>query len=713
MANPFLSIGIIFKNEIRCLERCLKSLAPLREALHCELVMADTGSDDGSREVAEKYADILFDFPWINDFAAARNAVMDRCTGRWYLSLDADEWLDGDTAELISFIRSNNRKELESCRLRIRNYLSKNSMEQYSDFYATRLLRMSSGIRFHGAIHERWEYDDGRPIYVDHLTKTLLHHDGYMGLNTPEGEAKRKRNKALLAERLAGEPENLRFLLQYIESSRPDDDHMDYIHRGLAAVEEKKPDWEIFGPVIYRYAVFSALGEKLPEAEAWIARMEELFPDSFYTTIDIGFQICLRFWDKKNYERCIFYGERYLKAVADCEAGRGDQTALLVSTLVSAAPRWVRKIRQLVAASYEESGQPARALEMLEAIEPLDGSLVGGALKNLQELQVSTDQDTALFLLRLYERITSEPDAARAQELMTAFSKTAPLAFGPDVREKEAAREDFHRHGYTVYLPLAGRCETGTAAAAMEAGSVQEIDRLLGMVKKWGDFPVSALIGVLEKGAAFPPAGQRMSIEEMDHTARRLAQYQGRFFNMASQRAPQMCGGSWQQLTWARSMIFAAVQAFGWAEEKQGLALAEAFSKVMETFVSRCYTDEVLCEENIQILPPVHRFGWYISRAFQTLEAGDTVGYARLLRSSLEACPEMKIMVEFLSKHTPQLKPAVPGELLALAEQVRTLLSACAPDDPAVVMLKRSAAYQKVAHLIEGPEPGVFGGLAQ
>ena len=96
MQKPLLSIGIIFKNEIRCLERCLKSLQLLRESVSCELVMADTGSTDGSRSVAERYADILFDFPWIDDFAAARNAVMERCCGAWYLTVDADEWLGQD-----------------------------------------------------------------------------------------------------------------------------------------------------------------------------------------------------------------------------------------------------------------------------------------------------------------------------------------------------------------------------------------------------------------------------------------------------------------------------------------------------------------------------------------------------------------------------------------------------------------------------------------
>ena len=78
MKKPLLSIGMIFKNEVRCLERCMKSLEPLRQMIPCELVMADTGSTDGSREIAERYADILIDFPWINDFAAARNAVMEQ-----------------------------------------------------------------------------------------------------------------------------------------------------------------------------------------------------------------------------------------------------------------------------------------------------------------------------------------------------------------------------------------------------------------------------------------------------------------------------------------------------------------------------------------------------------------------------------------------------------------------------------------------------------
>ena len=108
--KPIVSIGLIVKNEIRCIERCLKALQPLRDAVPCELVIADTGSTDGTREIAQKYADICFDFEWIDDFSAARNAVMDRCSGKWFFSIDADEYLDDNIDMLKQFFLSPHKK---------------------------------------------------------------------------------------------------------------------------------------------------------------------------------------------------------------------------------------------------------------------------------------------------------------------------------------------------------------------------------------------------------------------------------------------------------------------------------------------------------------------------------------------------------------------------------------------------------------------------
>lgn len=144
------------------------------------------------------------------------------------------------------------------------------------------------------------------------------------------------------------------------------------------------------------------------------------------------------------------------------------------------------------------------------------------------------------------------------------------------------------------------------------------------------------------------------------------------------------------------------------------MALCRAFAKIEAVFLPRYYSADLLCDENIQLLPSLHRFGWYCGKAFWALDAGDSAAYVRLLRQGLEVCQIAKPIVEFLLKQLEESrKVQATPELLALAEQVRTLLAAYPADDPAVEALKQSAAYQKVAHLIEGPELGVFGGLSQ
>ena len=189
--NPVVSIGIIFRDNIRSIERCLKALDPLRREAECQLIMADTGSEDGSREIAERYADILFDFPWINDFSAARNAVMDRCSGVWHLAVDSDEYLDEDITKLVNFLRRdvkkpNRDKAPDFGCITVRNYTTYDMDDSYSDFYNRRMVRLSSGFRYEGKIHEHWNsYGDER--WVEPLMDIILHHDGYVGLSEESG----------------------------------------------------------------------------------------------------------------------------------------------------------------------------------------------------------------------------------------------------------------------------------------------------------------------------------------------------------------------------------------------------------------------------------------------------------------------------------------------------------------------------------------------
>ncbi len=84
-----VSVVMIAKNEEAVLARCLESV---KEA--DEIIICDTGSTDGTLNVARQYTDKVFsDYLWEDHFAKARNHALAKATGDWILSIDADEYL--------------------------------------------------------------------------------------------------------------------------------------------------------------------------------------------------------------------------------------------------------------------------------------------------------------------------------------------------------------------------------------------------------------------------------------------------------------------------------------------------------------------------------------------------------------------------------------------------------------------------------------------
>ena len=84
-----VSLCMIVKNEEDVLERCLKSVADLVD----EIILVDTGSTDRTREIAAHFTDQVFDFPWQDDFSAARNESFSHASMDYCMWLDADDIL--------------------------------------------------------------------------------------------------------------------------------------------------------------------------------------------------------------------------------------------------------------------------------------------------------------------------------------------------------------------------------------------------------------------------------------------------------------------------------------------------------------------------------------------------------------------------------------------------------------------------------------------
>lgn len=183
---------MIAKNEAGLIGHCLASVRELVD----EIILVDTGSVDATVEIARQHGARVSHFTWVDDFAAARNAGVDQCSGDWVLILDADEAVDSLDHEAIR--RACEVPDAEAYRLILRNYLPSGTQStldeparlnnspytegrehtHYSDFRGLRLCRRRPGLRFEGRIHELLDpFFMSRNLPIQNLD-AVIHHYG-------------------------------------------------------------------------------------------------------------------------------------------------------------------------------------------------------------------------------------------------------------------------------------------------------------------------------------------------------------------------------------------------------------------------------------------------------------------------------------------------------------------------------------------------------
>ena len=87
-----LSVVLITYNEEANIGSTLASVQPLIADGKGEIIVVDSGSTDRTAEIAKSYGAKVFIEAW-KGYAAQKNSAIDKATGDWILSLDADEEL--------------------------------------------------------------------------------------------------------------------------------------------------------------------------------------------------------------------------------------------------------------------------------------------------------------------------------------------------------------------------------------------------------------------------------------------------------------------------------------------------------------------------------------------------------------------------------------------------------------------------------------------
>lgn len=111
-----LALSMIVRDAAADLERCLESA---RHAVD-EIVVADTGSTDGTLGIACRLDARVLAIPWENDFARARNRALAEIRSDWVLVLDADERLDPEAVAVLPALLS--APSVAGYQVTIRNY---------------------------------------------------------------------------------------------------------------------------------------------------------------------------------------------------------------------------------------------------------------------------------------------------------------------------------------------------------------------------------------------------------------------------------------------------------------------------------------------------------------------------------------------------------------------------------------------------------------
>lgn len=232
--RPTIALCMITRNEEAYIEDSILSALPVVD----RVVVMDTGSTDATKEIAGDLGAEVFEIPWPDSFALARNASLQKATEDWILVMDADERLDAAAAPAL--IRAARSSTVDAYLLTLKNYFYRPnqaiwdqpcaySPEAYSSRHPAHYHCCHQGIRFFrnqgryaftGRLHEYVDVRDDAPSRPLGPTVGVIHHLGFLknGGTSPEKDARYLRMAELQCHEDPDRSENFLILgMEYLQ----------------------------------------------------------------------------------------------------------------------------------------------------------------------------------------------------------------------------------------------------------------------------------------------------------------------------------------------------------------------------------------------------------------------------------------------------------------------------------------------------------------
>lgn len=630
-----LTIGMIIKNEEAVLERCLKSLKPLMEAVPCELIIADTGSKDASVSIAEKYADNVIHFKWVNDFAAARNASLDIASGKWYFFLDADEYLDSDISEIADFFSSPEKyNSFNTLYIHLRNYKNREKTK-YSDTYLARFFRLhSKEIRFSGAIHET--------ITVNFPVKnfeTILHHTGYCYESEQQMARKMERNLALMREEYKKE-RSLRMVTLLLNAGADyPEECEEYINFAIDYAEKNLND--PYGPATVMNCIKYLMSSKPEKALKICNKYFDFFKDcsKMPETISVEKFRTDILYSLFQYEKSYEAFKSYQKLYYDCKNGLIPPMSLTGSGIKGITEdeyhtTLCKSVRSLINLRKFDTAEKLLTHEALIRFNNDEFKLSADVLFELSSIQ-SDYASMAVYYETVYKTDDKNKINYVLEKIQEIYSNLATEKRRVEFAEKFSSECSIGKYAELIKLTVNPDTES--------------INKFITTLTEWNNNYAETVYLAFRHNCDITPLVKLIDFPAYEPVFKYAAENHDDFAEYVLRYSiPDDFLMDINRLGWITYVYkYASDRAFDLNEENI-YALYSRFVSLLGDYVMNLYNPDFLNDEAVGVLSELHRFGYYMYQADSALMAGDKTGYVRCIKKALINCESMKEIIEFL-----------------------------------------------------------------